>query len=946
MRNFRNTRINRYRHNVLLLSASMIASMQFASTAFAQEQETQTSAPEAEAPAQENEIVVIGVKQQLQEANAIERAADTVISVITANDTGQFPDQNVAEALQRLPGVTIIDNEGEGRFISVRGLDSSFVQVTLNNAQLGSSVGSSGLSPSSSRSVALDVIPADLLSKVSVGKTLLPDTSHDSLGAKVDLAPLSAFDRSENVTAKILVQGTYPENAGNIRPKVSADFTYRTDMGAGEFGIAGAINYSERAVSGDELVSNSGDGLRSLNGILSPEEIDQRTELGQRDRLGATLTLDYRIGEDHDWNFSFLYGGFTDNDIQTRQEIELRDSDGGEIIDVSQGAGTFSDVDIDRRISFRPNEEETFAIHFDGTNRIGDDWTIGYAVDYSRNNFTLTNGLAGQFRERDSIVDVTWGRDFATWTYIGRGDNDRPDDIEFDFRPTADDFDFDSIILIDEERTDEIFAFNADLQRDFTLNGREASIKIGYKQSRRDRTFLRGENEIEPGDFFGEPGAEFLPETLAGFDIFIPRSSQDTSGGLAEGSIFPRIGAFADLLRQTIDFAGLEATDRRRDFVVSEDIDAAYIQGKYEISDNLQVIAGVRVEWTTYRADGSVTRTANFTDADDNSRNVAIPGAGDVSFVNEYTNILPGIHFRYEPSDDVVIRLSYSTGQVRPAFGAASPLQNVAFEFFEPDGTCAEVTVNLDGTPTSVCVETAEFEGGNPRLEAITADQFDFNIGWYPSDNTTFTFAAFYKDIENAFIRTTDSGLVDELTGIAFTSIDGVINADQASLYGIELSAQHFFTELGGFLENVFVTGNLSLIGSNVSDPNVRNGENFRLPFQTNISANASIGYEDEKFLIRLSLNHRGDQLREINLSDSQLEDQDLGVRDILEESFTTLSATTRFYLNDHVQFFGEVSNITNATDLRTYRGDENGRIFNEVSRFGRVFTFGVVANF
>jgi len=400
------------------------------------------------------------------------------------------------------------------------------------------------------------------------------------------------------------------------------------------------------------------------------------------------------------------------------------------------------------------------------------------------------------------------------------------------------------------------------------------------------------------------------------------------------------------LLIRAIDFAGLEATERRRDFVVSEDIDRAYIQGKLELTDKLLVIAGVRIETTRYQADGSVTRTARFTDAADNETNVDIQGAGDVSFVNDYTNVLPGVHFRYEPNEDVVVRLSYSRGQVRPAFGSASPLQSVEFEFFEPDGTCAEVTVALDGTPTSVCVDTAEFAGGNPRLEAVTADQFDFNVGWYPSEDTTFTFAAYYKDIQNAFIRTSTSGLIDEITGIAYTNIDGVINADKARLYGVELSGQHFFTELGGFWGNIFVTGNISLTDSEVTDPNVRGGEAFRLPFQTNINANASIGYESDKVLIRLSLNHQGDQLLELNLSDSQLEDQDLAVRDIIEESVTTLGLSTRYYVNDRIRLFAKVKNITNAVDLRTFRGDENGRVFNEISSFGRTFTLGAIVNF
>ncbi|MBL4854308.1 MAG: TonB-dependent receptor [Robiginitomaculum sp.] len=935
-------RLKKYKCNTLMVSASIIAMSVLSVAAQAQ----QPPATDGSENVNYDEIVVVGVKRQLQEADAIEREADTIISVITANDVGQFPDQNIAEALQRLPGVTIIDNEGEGRFISVRGLDSSFVQVTVNGAQLGSSSGGSGLAPSSNRSVALDVISSDLLSKVNVGKTLLPDTDHDSLGAKVDLRPLSAFDRSEAFTGKVLIQGNYVENAETTNPKLAADFTYRADAGAGEFGIAGAINYSERAVSGDEVQSGSGGGLRSLNGFLAPQEIDQRSELGQRERLSGTVTMDYRVGDDHSWNFGFLYGRLHDNDIQTRQEIELRDSRGDEIISISQGAGRFSDVDIERRVSFRVTTEETYALHFEGSNRFADAWTLGYAIDYSKNTLVLDGSINGQFRERDAIVDATWGEDFATWTYVGRGENDGPGDNDFNFRPDNSDFDFDDISVSEESRNDEIFALNANIERDFNFNGRAASIKMGGKLTRRDRVFLRGENDIEPEDIFDEPGGEFVPETLAGFTTFTPPSSLDVSGGLGASGIVPEIEAFRALLLRAAEFADLESSDRRRDFTVTEDIDTAFVQGKYELSDKLQVIAGVRVEKTTYEAEGTVTRTAQFTDAADNSRSVQIPGAGNVVFVNEYTNVLPGVHFRYNASEDVVARLSYSKGQVRPGFGSASPLQSVAFEFIEPDGTCAETTVSLDGVPTSVCVDEAEFEGGNPRLEAITADQFDFNVGWYPSSDTTFTFAAFYKDISNAFVQTSTTGLTDELTGIPYTTIEGVINAEQASLYGIELAGRHFFTELGGFWGNTFVTGNISLIDSSVSDPNIRGGESFRLPFQTNVSANASIGYESEKVLVRLSLNHRGNQLRVLNLSDSNLENQDLGVRDVLEESITTLGLTGRYQFNDRIQLFSNVSNITNAVDVRTFRGDANGRIFEETSNFGRVFTFGLVATF
>ncbi|MEM8682507.1 MAG: TonB-dependent receptor plug domain-containing protein, partial [Pseudomonadota bacterium] len=169
-----------------------------------------TDASEEKAAEEENAletITVIGIRQQLQQASAIERDADNIISAITADDFGDFPEDTLAEAIGRLSGVTIIEQEGEGRFIRIRGLSSDFAQVTLSNAQLGSS------SANGDRSVALDIIPADLLSRAEVGKTLFPDTDHDSLGAKLDLRPLSAFDRRADQTAKLTFQGNYRQDA-------------------------------------------------------------------------------------------------------------------------------------------------------------------------------------------------------------------------------------------------------------------------------------------------------------------------------------------------------------------------------------------------------------------------------------------------------------------------------------------------------------------------------------------------------------------------------------------------------------------------------------------------------------------------------------------------------------------------------------------------------------
>ena len=538
----------------------------------------QDAATDDNASVERDQIVVRGVRQQILEASQLERNAVNVQSIITADDIGQFPDQNIAESLQRLPGLIIIRDEGEGRFVSVRGLPSDFVQVTVNNAQIGSS------DPDGNRSVALDVIPSDLLSRVEVNKSLLPDQDHDSLGAKIDLRPLSAFDRQGDFTGRILAQGTYTANAGDVRPKITADLTRRFSLGGGELGLAAAVNYFEREVQLDRLQTDSGGASRvaerddfdegtgvgetiiepGFESTLLPQELDQRIELGRRDRFGATFSADYRGDNGSQYTLSALYGRLEDDDVRVQQEVELRDAAFDEIVEIGVNSGRFSDVDIDRQVFFQPREEETIALHFEGLNPFGDGWTLSYAVDWSRNNFTIDDGLRGRFRERNLIVDAMWDQTSADFAVAGRGDIDEDDNddgvrdfFELGALPELDDFEFSDVLVINEDREDELLSWNADVQKDFLVNGRNAFIKFGYKQRERDRSFLRGEGEIDD-DALEDAGLE---TTLADIDTFRPDTELAIDGGLPGGTVFPgpRLGEDAVLGR-----AGGDGPHRQR----------------------------------------------------------------------------------------------------------------------------------------------------------------------------------------------------------------------------------------------------------------------------------------------------------------------------------------------------------------------------------------------
>ncbi|MBY0448392.1 MAG: TonB-dependent receptor, partial [Hyphomonadaceae bacterium] len=855
--------------------------------------------------------------------------------------------QNVSESLQRVPGLTIIRDEGEGRFVTIRGLAPSFTQVTVSNAQLGSS-------DDGSRSVALDVIPSDLLSQITVVKTLLPDVDHDSLGAKIDLRPLSAFDRSQSFSGRVLGQGTLTALARDVRPKVAADLTHRRYVGPGELGVAAAFNYFQREIQLDRLIADSDGGIRQVNNFLSLTELDQRVELGRRNRIGGTFSLDYEIADRHDWNFSVLVGRLNDDDIRVQQEVEIGDSSGGETLQIGPRFGIFSDVDIDRQIFFQPRVETTYALHFEGKNTVADGWRLGYAVDYSRNRFTLTPGLRGRFRERDLVIAADTLTENGGFTVLGRGDLDGGGgfraglrNIDFNFRPRLSDFEFGELLIINEDRTDEIFSYNVDLERETSLFGRPARFKVGWKQRFRDRSFIRGENSLDGDDLTAQAG--LFPATLADVPGFTPRSDLNLGGGLAEGFVIPELQFTRNFLQDLATASGIQPDGTPENFEVTEDTRAGYVLGDFDVTSTFQIIAGFRVESSDYTAVGSVDREITL----DGVLLEALSTSQVESFQNNYTNFFPALHLRWNTTPDLVTRFSYSRAQVRPAFDDASPLLALSFDLDTPTGVPGEqvLNANLGGQVTPVVVggEGASLDGGNPFLKPLTADQLDFNLGWYPSDNLNITFSAFYKRLQDTFVDVSADSpeafallgvdIVDPFTGLPVTFADTTINGERGRLYGLEFSYNYFFKDLlPAPFNGLFTTGNVTLIDSQTSSPLIRNNEPFRLPDQSNFVANASLGYENEKFLFRIAANYRGGQLRSVDAEDR--------FADEFVQDFFSYDASVRYNITPNLQIFVDGVNLANERESRIFRGDGNGPLVERADRFGRTLQFGVIVNF
>jgi TonB-dependent receptor len=214
-----------------------------------------------------------------------------VESVLTRDGIGQFPDQNVAEAVRRAPGVNVLNDQGEGRFVAIRGLSPDLNAASVNGVRL--------TAPESDvRSVALDVIPSDIIESIEIQKTLTPDMDADSLGGSINIVTTKGFDRREPLLS-VRAEGSYNDLNGDWSPRASVDFSNAW----GNLGVAGGLSYTNRSFSTDNVEM---DGWDEDGGVVYADTFEYRDYDVERTRIGGSLSFDYRTRHDHTSLFARL----------------------------------------------------------------------------------------------------------------------------------------------------------------------------------------------------------------------------------------------------------------------------------------------------------------------------------------------------------------------------------------------------------------------------------------------------------------------------------------------------------------------------------------------------------------------------------------------------------------------------------------------------------------
>ncbi|WP_028240534.1 TonB-dependent receptor [Stutzerimonas azotifigens] len=563
-------------------------------------------------------VEVIGQAAALNEALNDQRASDSVKSVVHADGVAQLPDENAAEALQRLPGLSVERDQGEGRFVSVRGLGPDLNSVTINGTLVPAP-------ESDRRAVALDVLPSELVQSLSVVKTLTPDMDANSLGGTVEVESLSGFDH-DGLFYSIGTEASYDDNRGKTSPKLSGAISDRFSLGGGvdNFAVAAAFSWQERKFGSDNVETG---GAWDFEDGARLEEFEQRDYQIERERSGLGLNFDYRPDDTSNYYLRTLYSRFKDTETRHGNVIEFADA---------QLPGETGDAEAARELKSR-EETQVIQSYVLGGERLIDLWTVSGQVGYSRSSEDNPGGIAGaSFTGNDDFADAGFSGTRRPQLSIGSAFYD------------ASNFTLDEVEWEKQKTTDTEKNIRLDLARDYDVNGYWSQVKFGGKLSRRDK-----DNDLEAWVY------EDLDDVFSEDDLNLTQFSKGRVD-YSMGNFGPGISAGAvDRLLAGLDRDAYysEEDSRVNDFDMQEDINAAYLMNTVDI-DALRIIAGVRFEGTEFKAKGTGLRDGAFE---------------AVEQKNDYHHWLPGLHLRYQLAEDTLLRAAWTNSVVRPTFGQLAP---------------------------------------------------------------------------------------------------------------------------------------------------------------------------------------------------------------------------------------------------------------------------------
>lgn len=824
------------------------------------------------------EVLVIGQAAQIQRALDRQRNADNMISAINSDAIGQLPDNNAAEALQRVPGLSIERDQGEGRFVRVRGISPDLNSVTVNGTQLPAPEGGR-------RAVALDVMPADLINSLVVTKTLTPDMDANSIGGSIEVESLSALDR-DGAFYTARAEASYDEHTDQTSPVYAVTAGNTFEFSGGErLGIAGAFSTENRKFGSDNVETG---GKWKFEDGEEPalEEIQMRDYSIERDRIGAALNLDLELDMNNSFFLRTLYSEYTDAETRQKTEVgfgELDDED--EFDGKERKVGETGLAEVKRELKDREETQKIVSATFGGEHFV-DDWTIEYAVGFSKAEEDEPGGIsAAEFELNDDVV----GEEYLNG--IGFTNSKKPKIIAGNDFYDAASYKLDGVEIEKAFVEDKQNSIKFDITRDFDIADHAALVKFGAKSSQRKKT----ENEdVELYEDFADDSLTAYVSGTVDYDL---------------GRYGPEISP--SKIRSAISGAELQDDDEGKsiaaDNEIEENINAAYVMGRIDI-DDLRVLAGVRHEQTNTNLKGS---KVNFYEDDAEEDQLDIT---KVDTDNNFSHTLPSLHIRYQLADSTQVRAAWTNTIVRPTFEQMSPS-------FSQEGLG----------------DDAEAEKGNPELKTMESSNFDLGIEHFTGTAGVLSAFVFNKSIDNFIFQTDLAGT----SGFEnFSKVETYRNGDIATITGLELAFSQKLEMLPAPFNGLLISANSTISESYAKVVTFKKDDDavekitrdISMPNQSDVTGNFILGFEQGPLMLRLAANYKSEYLLEV-------QDVEEKTEDLYQGAQTQFDFSAAYAITDQVKVNFEIANFT---DEPYYAYQNKEKYNSQYEDYGPTYRLGI----
>ncbi|MBV6830169.1 TonB-dependent receptor [Xanthomonas euvesicatoria] len=813
------------------------------------------------------------------------RYADSVVDVIAAEDIGKLPAQNVAEALQRVPGVSIVRDRGEGVYVRVRGLGPNFQVTTLNGQTMAvnENVRTSG---QTGRQFRYDTLPAELVSGLDVIKSPTADLDEGAIGGIVNVRTFRPLELGKTLLNTSLESSQAQRTHAND-PRVSGLFNWVNAEGT--FGMLVSGAYAQRSLRQDRVNEVSWDyypnGVPGAPGAsYLPTGLRPTLELEQRERTGVAASLQWRPSAAWETNLDLLYAKQTVHYDEYSLGVGFDGVAKMSNLQVDHGGVTGFDyrngqVQVSRETSGITDDNRSARL---SSTWNGDLWTLGAVAFHSQAHSYDSDPIRRtRLRSASNLsmrVEMPQADDdnVPNWSFTNGFDPTNPASVsgrrlewrEIDARDKED------ALQLDAKRT--------------LGDGWLRDIKFGAKYRERSRTYDRADlllNRIAGVRF---PGSYFTALPVS--DMLV-----DGKGTLPRQWLAPIEAPFWGDWPTATDLSGTpNSADLQNSYEVREKIGSAYAMtdfGGALAGRDLRGNLGVRL-----------VRTEQTTDGHADLDGAAQP----VHFERSYTNALPSFNAAWDVREDMVLRTSAAKVITRPDLTDLS----------------SKLTFNSSG-------EVLTASGGNPALRPFEAWQYDLTFEWYIDGTSALTGGVFYKDI-SSFIQTQLSYL--DYQGQTYL-LSSKTNGSQASVKGVELAYQQVFTGLPAPLDGLGMQLNYTFTDSQATYRDGTRRFTDSLEGVARNTYNAVLFYEKGPLMARASYSWSDNIVNAVGTAN---------VATLNSDAFGSLDANVAWKVNDTLSVFVNAINLTGQVQ-RQYVGDH---LFGGYTDYGRTWSLGLRARF